>query len=95
MNYTLETGLRRSPKTMTLPPPLAESLLLTTAGLVIGLVLALVINQWLMQHYELPRLPWAYLLVAGGLMLLLGQLAVAAPARRAAQLPPVSATRSV
>ena len=74
---------------------LAENLLLTSAGLLMGLVLALVINQWLMQHYELPRLPWAYLLVAGGLMLLLGQLAVTAPARRAAQLPPASATRSV
>lgn len=74
---------------------LAENLLLTVGGLLIGLLLALLINQWLMQHYELPRLPWAYLLVAGGLMLLLGQVAVAAPARRAAQLPPASATRSV
>ena len=73
----------------------ADRLLLTAAGLLIGLLLALLINQWLMQHYELPRLPWAYLLVAGGLMLLLGQAAVAAPARRAARLPPASATRTV
>lgn len=95
MNYTLETGQRPPRRAITLVPLVAENLLLTAAGLVIGLVLALVINQWLMQHYELPRLPWAYLLVAGGLMLLLGQLAVAAPARRAVQLPPASATRSV
>lgn len=95
MNYMLETGLRPPPRAMTRVALVAENLLLTTVGLVIGLVLALVINQWLMQHYELPRLPWAYLLVAAGLMLLLGQLAVAAPALRAAQLPPASATRSV
>ncbi|MEG0186919.1 MAG: FtsX-like permease family protein, partial [Stenotrophomonas sp.] len=95
---TRQIGIRRAlgaTRSQVMRQFLAENLLLTAAGLLIGLLLALLINQWLMQHYELPRLPWAYLLVAGGLMLLLGQAAVAAPARRAARLPPASATRSV
>ncbi len=74
---------------------LAENLLLTAAGLLGGLVLAVLINQWLMHHYELPRLPWPYLPAAAALLVLLGQVAVVTPARRAALLPPASATRNV
>ena len=71
-----------------------ENLLLTTTGIVIGLVGALALSQALMQSYELPRLPWGYL-PAGALALwLLGQVAVWLPARRAARLAPVAALRS-
>src|SRR3546814_17688702 len=57
--------------------------------------LAYAINLWLMQHYELARLP-GYCLPVGVLALcLLGQLAVYGPARRAAAVPPAVATRSV
>ncbi len=74
---------------------LAENLLLVGVGLALGLLLALGINQWLMQHYELARLPLPYLPAAAVLLLALGQLAVAGPAHRAAGLPPASAARSV
>ncbi|MDR7296836.1 putative ABC transport system permease protein [Pelomonas aquatica] len=71
-----------------------ENLLLTTTGVVIGLGGAIALSQLLMQSYELPRLPWAYL-PAGALALwLLGQLAVWVPARRAARLAPVAALRA-
>ena len=71
-----------------------ENLLLTSTGIVIGLVGAWALSQLLMQSYELPRLPWVYL-PAGALVLwLLGQLAVWVPARRAARLSPVAALRS-
>lgn len=71
-----------------------ENLLLTSAGIVIGLAGAVGLSQLLMQHYELARLPWIYL-PAGALALwLLGQLAVWVPARRAARLSPVAALRS-
>lgn len=71
-----------------------ENLLLTTTGVLIGLVGAWGLSQLLMQHYELPRLPWVYL-PAGALALwLLGQVAVWVPARRAARLSPVAALRS-
>ncbi|MCX7513672.1 ABC transporter permease [Frateuria hangzhouensis] len=71
-----------------------ENFLLATAGIVLGMVLAYGLNLFLMAHYELPRLPIGYL-PAGALALwLLGQLAVLGPALRAAEVPPVVATRS-
>jgi putative ABC transport system permease protein len=35
----------------------AENLLLTSAGIALGMLGAFAINQWLMTQYELPRLP--------------------------------------
>jgi putative ABC transport system permease protein len=71
-----------------------ENFLIATAGIVLGMVLAYGLNLFLMAHYELPRLPVGYL-PAGALALwLLGQLAVLGPALRAAEVPPVVATRS-
>lgn len=71
-----------------------ENLLLTTTGVLIGLGAAWGLSQLLMQSYELPRLPWAYLPAGAVSLWLLGQLAVWAPARRAARLSPVAALRS-
>ena len=73
----------------------AENFLIVTAGIVLGMVLAYAINLLLMQHYELPRLPWPYLPLGALVLWLLGQLAVLGPALRAAAVPPVVATRSV
>ena len=71
-----------------------ENLLLSGAGTVLGLVLAYALNMLLMSRYELPRLPLSYLPVAALLLLLLGQVAVLGPARRAAAVPPAVATRA-
>ncbi|MBA3485877.1 MAG: FtsX-like permease family protein, partial [Lysobacter sp.] len=72
-----------------------ENVLLATLGIVLGMLLAYGINMLLMQHYELPRLPAMYLPVGAIALWLLGQIAVYGPARRAAQVPPAVATRSV
>lgn len=73
---------------------LAENFIVVSAGLLPGLLAGYAVNQWLMQHYAMPRLPLAYL-PAGALVLwLLGQVAVFGPARRAADVPPAIATRS-
>lgn len=74
---------------------LAENLLLTALALVIGTGLTLAINQLLMQHYELTRLPWRYLPIGALLLIVLGQLAVLGPSRRAAAVAPAVATRSI
>lgn len=72
-----------------------ENFLLASIGIALGMLLAFAINQLLMGKYEMARLP-LYYLPAGALMLwTLGQLAVYAPARRAASVPPAVATRSV
>jgi putative ABC transport system permease protein len=71
-----------------------ENFLLATLGIVLGMIGAFGINQLLMGHYELPRLPAWYLPVGAIVLWLLGQLAVLGPARRAAAVPPAVATRS-
>lgn len=71
-----------------------ENFLISTAGVVLGMALAFGINLYLMQHYEMHRMP-GYFLPAGAIALwLLGQFAVLGPARRAAAVPPVVATRA-
>lgn len=70
-----------------------ENLLLSGIGIVLGMLLAYAINLSLMQHYELPRLPWQYFPSGAVILAALGQVAVLAPARRAAALPPVVALR--
>jgi putative ABC transport system permease protein len=72
-----------------------ENLLLTTAGVVIGMGLAFGINVYLMQHYEMSRMPWYYLPGGALALWLLGQASVFGPAQKAASVPPVVATRSV
>jgi putative ABC transport system permease protein len=72
-----------------------ENFLLATIGIAIGMALAFGINLFLMQHYELPRLPAIYFPVGAVALWVIGQLAVLGPALRAAAVPPVVATRSV
>lgn len=70
-----------------------ENFLLASMGIVLGMALAYGINLFLMREYELPRLPLVYLPIGAVLLWVLGQVAVLAPALRAASVPPVVATR--
>ncbi|MGN2245867.1 ABC transporter permease [Frateuria sp. GZRR35] len=72
-----------------------ENFLIVSFGIALGMVLAFGLNLVLMSRYELPRLPLYYLPAGALLLWVLGQLAVLAPALRAAAVPPVVATRSV
>lgn len=71
-----------------------ENLLIVSAGVVVGSLLAYALNFTLMQHYEQPRLPLVYLSIGALSLWLLGQLAVLGPALRAAAVPPVVTTRT-
>jgi len=73
----------------------AENLLIAGGGALAGIVLAIGLNLWLMHRFEMDRIPVVYVLLGVAVVLALGQLAVFAPARRAANVPPVVATRSV
>ncbi|MGH8233973.1 MAG: ABC transporter permease, partial [Rhodanobacteraceae bacterium] len=72
-----------------------ENLLIAGAGVVLGVVLAIGLNLWLMQRFAMDRMPVWYVLVGVLALLALGQAAVFAPARRASNVSPVEATRSV
>lgn len=71
-----------------------ENFILASIGIVLGMLAAYGINQWLMSAYELARLPLYYLPLGALALWLLGQIAVLGPARRAAAVPPASATRT-
>ncbi|WP_019464534.1 ABC transporter permease [Dyella japonica] len=74
---------------------LTENLLIGVAGVVIGALLAIGMNLWLVTQFEMARLSLTYVLAGVIALLLLGQGAVLAPAMRASRVSPVEATRSV
>ena len=61
----------------------------------VGIVLAVAINLALLRMFQMDRMPVWYVAIGVIAILLLGQLAVFMPARRASNVPPVVATRSV
>lgn len=74
---------------------LTENLLIALGGVVLGVVLAVSMNVWLVIRLGAQLMPPLYLLAGVVLLLLLGQGAVLAPAMKASRVPPVEATRSV
>ncbi|HJR12027.1 MAG TPA: FtsX-like permease family protein [Rhodanobacteraceae bacterium] len=73
----------------------AENLLIAGAGVVLGAIVAVGLNLWMMRQLAMARMPLTYVLAGIIVLLLLGQGAVFAPARRASRVSPVEATRSV
>lgn len=71
-----------------------ENFMIVTGGAAGGALLAYVLNGFLMQRFELDRLPPGYVVIALVALWVLGQLAVLGPALRAAAIPPATATRS-
>jgi putative ABC transport system permease protein len=71
-----------------------ENFLLSSVGIALGMLGAFGMSLVLMASHALPRLPLAYLPIGALALWGLGQLAVLAPARRGAALPPVAALRS-
>ncbi len=72
---------------------LTENLLITSAGIGAGLLLALALNQLLVSQLDMQRLSPAYPALGAILFWLLGLVAVYGPAWRAASIAPASATR--
>ena len=72
-----------------------ENLLITSIGVVAGVIAARGLNAVLMRNMSLPELPWEGLVIGAFALLLLGLLSVMGPAMRASRLSPALATRSI
>lgn len=72
----------------------SENLLMVGVGVLVGAVLTAAGNAWLMERFQMPRIP--LIAVAGGALLIavVSQLAVLWPALRAARIPPAVVTRT-
>ncbi|MBS0376795.1 MAG: ABC transporter permease [Proteobacteria bacterium] len=74
---------------------LIENGLLSLAGIVTGALLAWAASGWLASAFQTPPLPAGYVGLAALALLVLGQLAVLWPARRAGAIEPAVATRTL
>jgi putative ABC transport system permease protein len=74
---------------------LSENWLITSVGVAVGCVLALLLGYWLSTTFELPRLKLYYLVVGAVVLWLVSLVAALRPARRAARVSPAIATRTV
>lgn len=74
---------------------LAENGLITSVGVLLGCVLALVLGYWLSTTFELPRLKLYYLVAGVVVLWFVSLVAALKPARRAATISPAIATRTV
>ena len=72
-----------------------ENLMIAGVGVLLGAILAVGLNLWMMKQFAMDRMSLLYVLVGIVALLALGQGAVFAPARRASRVSPVEATRSV
>lgn len=72
-----------------------ENLMIAGGGAMVGVALAVGLNRVLMSKFEMQSMPVYYVLIGLAVVMLLGQVAVFVPARRASNVPPVVATRSV
>jgi putative ABC transport system permease protein len=71
-----------------------ENFMITSAGVLAGVFLAVGLNQLLVARLDMARLPLAYLGLGAAVFWMLGVLAVYGPAWRAASISPALATRS-
>jgi putative ABC transport system permease protein len=70
-----------------------ENLAIVAAGVVVGCILAIALNIWLVNRFEMIRMDAVYLIFGSVTMISLGQIAVFWPASRAMEIPPAIAAR--
>lgn len=74
---------------------MTENFLISLFGVVIGAVLTIALNIMMIETFSLTRIAWWLVPVAMLVLMVVGQIAVFGPARRAASVPPAVATRTV
>ena len=74
---------------------LVENALICSLGLALGAITAILLGKMLMQSFSVAALPPSYIAVTAIAVFLMSLLAVLAPAKRAANISPSIATRTI
>ena len=72
-----------------------ENFIVSTVGIVAGGILAVALNVFMVQAFSLTPLAWYVIPIAMVVLWTVGQVAVAGPARKASNVSPAIATRSI
>ena len=72
-----------------------ENFLVSSVGIIVGGILAVALNIFMVQAFALTPLAWYVIPVAMIVLWVVGQVAVAGPARKASGISPAIATRSI
>lgn len=95
---TRQIGVRRAlgaSKPAILRYFMLENFIISSVGIVAGGVFAVALNIIMVQAFSLTPLPWYDVPIAMVVLWIVGQAAVAGPARRASNISPAIATRSI
>ncbi|NMR26583.1 FtsX-like permease family protein [Pseudoalteromonas sp. NEC-BIFX-2020_015] len=74
---------------------LVENAMICCVGLVLGVIVALLLGQILMQYFSIAALPPSYIIITAMGVFCMSLLAVFGPAKRAANISPSIATRTI
>ena len=95
---TRQIGIRRAlgaTKSSIVQYFMIENLIVSTIGLIIGGILSVGLNIAMVEAFALKPLAWYVIPIAMVALWIVGQAAVAGPARRASNISPAIATRSI
>ena len=94
---TRQIGIRRAlgaTKPAVMRYFMLENFMISTVGIVVGGILAVALNMFMVNAFGLTPLSWYVIPLAMLILWVVGQVAVAGPARRASEISPAIATRS-
>jgi putative ABC transport system permease protein len=74
---------------------MVENFIISTLGVIIGCVGAITLNMWLVKTFNLTPINIELMIFGVIALFIVGQLAVLYPARKAALIPPATATRTI
>jgi putative ABC transport system permease protein len=74
---------------------MVENFIISSVGIIAGAIFAIALNIFMVQAFALTPLAWYVVPIAMVVLWIVGQAAVAGPARRASAISPAIATRSI
>jgi len=95
---TRQIGTRRAlgaSKAVILRYFMTENFIISLVGVLLGAALTVALNIIMIEAFTLTRIAWYLVPVSMVVLLIIGQVAVFGPAKRASSVPPAVATRTV